>query len=58
MATKSVLKTIDIKDRKIAWAIADAMENAKKKHSQPVYNQRSFSDASKDEIAKMFGDKK
>ncbi len=58
MATKSVLKTIDIKDRRAALAIANALEHAKDKHAQPVIKQRTFSDASREEIAKMFGAKK
>ncbi len=55
MATKSVLKNVDIKTRKSALALVNALENAKGKHAKPVVNQRSFSDASRDEIRKMFG---
>lgn len=57
MATKSVLKTIDIKSRKSALALVNALENAKGKHAQPVVKTRTFSDASREEIRKMFGDK-
>lgn len=58
MATKSVLKTIDIKERRAALAITRALEHAKEKHTQPVVKQRTFSDASREEIIKMFGEKK
>lgn len=39
-------------------ALVNALENAKGKHAQPVTNSRAFSDASKEEIRKMFGDNK
>ena len=55
MATKSVLKNIDIKTQKSALALVNALENAKGKHAQPVINKRTFSDATRDEIRKMFG---
>lgn len=55
MATKSVLKNIDLKTRKSAVALVNALENAKGKSSQLVTQQRTFSDASREEIKKMFG---
>ena len=58
MATKSVLKNIDVKTRNSALALVNALENAKGKHAQPVKRTRTFSDASKEEIRKMFGDAK
>ena len=58
MATKSVLKTVDIKTRTSALALVNALENAKGKSSQPVTNSRTFSDASREEIKKMFGGSK
>ena len=58
MATKSVLKNIDVKTRNSALALVNALENAKGKHAQPVPKTRTFSDASKEEIHKMFGSKK
>lgn len=57
MATKSVLKNIDIKTPSAACSLVNAMESAKGKYAQPVVNNRSFSDASRDEIRKMFGEK-
>lgn len=58
MATKSVLKNVDIKNRKSALALVNALENAKGKHARPVITNRFFSDASRDEIRKMFGENK
>lgn len=55
MATKSILKTIHIKEHKAALALVKALENAKGKSEQPVYFKRRASDASRDEIRKMFG---
>ena len=58
MATKSVLKSVDLKTRKSALALVNALENAKGKSAITAVNQRTFSDANRDEIKKMFGDKK
>ena len=58
MATKSVLKNIDVKSHKAARALVCALENAKGKSAQPVVNQRTFSDASREELHKMFGGSK
>lgn len=58
VATKSVLKNVDIKDRNAALALVNALENAKGKHAQGVVKTRVFSDASKAEIIKMFGETK
>ena len=55
MATKSVLKTIDVKTRNSALALVNALENAKGKLAQHVVKTRTFSDANKEEIRKMFG---
>ena len=54
VATKSVLKNIDVKTPVAARALVNALENAKGKHARPVINNRSFSDASREEIRKMF----
>lgn len=58
MATKSVLKNVDIKTRQSALALVNALENAKGKHAQHVVKTRTFSDASREEIRKMFGAEK
>ena len=58
MATKSILKSINIKDRKSARSLVNALENASGKHAKDVVRSRSFSDASREDIRKMFGEKK
>ncbi len=58
MATKSILKNVNIRNRKGASALARAMENASSVKSQPVIMSRPVSDATEDEIKKMFGDTK
>ena len=55
MATKSILKTVHIKERKSASALVNALENAKGKSAQKVEFKRMPSDASRDEIREMFG---
>ena len=58
MATKSILKTVHIKSSKSARRLASALENAAGKHGQEVQITRPASDATRDEIRKMFGSKK
>ena len=55
MATKSILKTVHIKDKKAAAALVGALENAKNKTAKEVRMSRSSSEASREEIKKMFG---
>ena len=55
MATKSVLKSIHVKDRRQATNLVRALENAKGKAAAPVVKNRSFSDADRSEIRRMFG---
>ena len=55
VATKSVLKNVRIKDRDSALRLVRALENAEGKRSQEVKQTRTFSDASREEIRKMFG---
>lgn len=57
MATKSVLKTVHIKDAKAARRLASALENAKGKQSQEVRMSRSVSTASREEVRSIFGEK-
>lgn len=57
MATKSILKTVYIKERKSVNALVNALENAKGKSAQKVTYQRMPSEASRDEIRAMFGAK-
>ena len=58
MATKSILKNISIKNRSVAVALVSALENAKGKHTQPITHTKTFREASREEIRKMFGDQK
>lgn len=55
MATKSILKTVHIKDNVSARRLASALENASKKHSAPVVFKCKVSDATSEEIEAMFG---
>ena len=54
MATKSILKTVYIKDNDAAKRLANALENAAQKSSEPVNYKRSVSTASRKEIREMF----
>lgn len=55
MATKSVLKTIFIKNRKSALRLIQALENAQNKGRKNVTMSRGYSTASKEDIRKIFG---
>lgn len=54
MATKSFLKDITIKNRKEAVQLVNALEHAHKKRSDVVDFKRSYSDASDEDVRKMF----
>ena len=58
MATKSILKNVDIKSRNAALALVNALENARGKSSATPDKTRTFSTATRDEIRKMFGEVK
>ena len=58
MATKSILKTIHIKSPKSANRLVSALENASGKSYEIVKLTRPASDASRNEISKMFGQEK
>lgn len=55
MATKSILKTIHIKEPGAAAALVRALENAKGKSEKEVVFQRAPQEASRSDIQKMFG---
>lgn len=57
MATKSVLKSIHIRDKNAAERLVSALEHASEKGAKQVLRTRMFSDASREEIRKMFGAK-
>lgn len=54
MATKSILKTVYIKDNNAARRLASALENAHGKKSKTVTYSRPVSEASRDSIKKIF----
>ncbi len=54
MATKSVLKDVNLRTRKSATALVTALENAKSRRTRPIRHEKSFADASREEIRKMF----
>lgn len=58
MATKSILKSVNIKTNHAAVRLADAMEYAKDRPGRKVDFQRPVSDATAEDIIKMFGQKK
>lgn len=55
MATKSILKTIVIKDSSTAGKLAKAMDRAMEKVSKEVLISHKVSEASRDEIKTLFG---
>ena len=54
MATKSVLKSVNLRTRKSATALVMALERAKARKTRPVKSQSMFTDASREEIRSMF----
>lgn len=54
MATKSILKTVYIKDNETAKKLANALENACRKNEKTVHFKRSVSTATRKEIREMF----
>jgi len=56
MATKSILKTVHIKHKKSALRLVNALENASGKRSKPIVVSKAHTDASKEEIKRMFGE--
>ena len=57
MATKSILKNVDIKDKKLSKSLIVALESAKGKHGKEVTLSRTYSDVRGDKILEIFGDK-
>lgn len=50
MATKSILKNVDIKDKKLGKALVIALENASNKHSKDVQLSRTYEDIRGDKL--------
>lgn len=57
MATKSILKNVDIKDKKMGSAIVSALENASNKKSKEVVLSRGFREVRGIKIKHIFEDK-
>ena len=55
MATKSILKTIEIRDSKSAKKLIDILEKAKDKKYKLVANSKKHNYLTKDDMLKMFG---
>ncbi|MCI7349299.1 MAG: hypothetical protein MSH60_00915 [Ruminococcus sp.] len=58
MATKSILKSIVIKDKKTGNALVNALENARNKTSKDVTFSRAVRTADDETISKIFGERK
>ena len=57
MATKSILKNISIKDNASARHLADALEHANEKRERAVEINHVVSEASREDIQRMFSRK-
>ena len=55
MATKSILKTVDIRDKKLGRTFAKALETAVKAKRKDVKYSHDVRDASTEDIKKFFG---
>lgn len=56
MATKSILKVVDIKDKHFGRTFVSAIENAKKKGSKEIIFNKSIKNITKDKIKSLFGE--
>lgn len=50
MATKSILKNIDIKDKELGKSLVIALENATRAHAKDVQLSRTYEDVSGDKL--------
>ena len=57
MATKSITKDINVKDKKSAYNLASALENSKNKGRKVVSISKSVRDIKGKDILKLFGNK-
>ena len=55
MATKSILKNVDIKDKKLGKSLIIALESAAGKHSKDVTLSRRYDDVRGEKIKKILG---
>lgn len=54
MATKSILKCVDIKDKKLGKSLIIALENAADKHSKEVHLSRTYEDVRGEKLRSIF----
>jgi len=54
MATKSILKNVDIRDKKLGREFVNALENAHNKVSQEVILSKPCTHVNKQDIRKLF----
>ena len=57
MATKSILKNVDIKEKKLGKSLVVALESAAGKKSKNVTLSRTYNDVRGDKIREIFGHK-
>lgn len=50
MATKSILKNVDIKDKKLGKSLVIALENAAGKHAKDIQLSRTYEDVCGDKL--------
>ena len=50
MATKSILKNVDIKDKKLGKSLVIALENAAGKHAKDIQLSRTYEDVRGDKL--------
>lgn len=55
MATKSICKTVRIRDKRLASQLINALESAKGKHSIEVHVSKKVQDLKGDQIKGVFG---
>lgn len=54
MATKSILKNINIKEKKLGKSLVIALENAAGKHSKDVQLTRTYEEVQSDKLRMIF----
>ncbi len=56
MATKSVLKDVDIRDKDMGRLLVEALENAENKSSKEVIFSKKVNEIDKSQIVDIFGE--
>lgn len=55
MATKSILKNVDVRDVNLGRNLIHALENAMNKKSEEVVLSKAYTELTRDQISKIFG---